>query len=318
MKIRPVLKGIASYFPGFPWKKRSSGGTINARYCYGVWLRHLVLLFKNGMREHPMALAEIGPGDSLGTGIAALLSGANEYYAFDSVKFSNISKNLDILEELVELFKKREAVPDNKEFPELKPNLDAYGFPSHLLSEEKLEKLLDKSRIGQIRDAILHCRDNSKKNTEIIIVYVAPWTNPKVLNDESLDLVFSQAVMEHVEDIELVYNNMYNWLKTGGYVSHEIDYRAHETHNNWNGHWSYSNLPWKIIMHGRSYPINRYPHSKHAAAIREAGLKIICESRDKNFSGIKREHLASSFKSMEEEDLLTCSALIQAHKIRPK
>ncbi|MGD2087752.1 MAG: methyltransferase domain-containing protein [Candidatus Aminicenantes bacterium] len=318
MKLRPVLRGIVSYFPGVPGRRRGTGGTTGARYCYSTWLRHLILLFKNGMREHPTALAEIGPGDSLGTGIAALLSGAREYAAFDLIKHSNIGKNLEIFEELVELFEKREAVPDNKEFPKLRPNLDSYKFPFQQLSEEKLEKLLDKSRIEQIRDAILHCIDNSKKNAEIRIFYIAPWTDPKSVDDESLDMVFSQAVMEHVEDIELVYNNMYNWLKTGGYVSHVIDYRAHETHNTWNGHWSYSDLPWKIIMHGRSYPINRHPHSNHVAAIRKAGLKIICESRDKNFAGIKKKHLAPAFKSMKEEDLLTCSALIQAHKIQPK
>jgi hypothetical protein len=37
MKIRPVLRGIASYFPGFPWRKRSTGGTIDARYCLNTW-----------------------------------------------------------------------------------------------------------------------------------------------------------------------------------------------------------------------------------------------------------------------------------------
>jgi hypothetical protein len=43
----------------------------------------------------------------------------------------------------------------------------------------------------------------------------------------SLDLVFSQAVLEHVDDPEETYKTMVAWLKPSGYASHVIDFSAH-------------------------------------------------------------------------------------------
>ena len=86
MRLTPVIRGAATYIPGLykvvsKWRKASAHGgeTDNAAYCYEVWLKHLTLLWANGMRTIPDTVAELGPGDSLGTGLAALLSGANHY-----------------------------------------------------------------------------------------------------------------------------------------------------------------------------------------------------------------------------------------------
>ena len=40
---------------------------------------------------------------------------------------------------------------------------------------------------------------------------------------ETLDLVFSQATLEHVDGLPDVYRAMYDWLKPGAYMSHQID-----------------------------------------------------------------------------------------------
>ena len=45
------------------------GKTQNARYCYSVWMRHLVSACATG--GVPKVVAEIGPGRSVGCGIAA-------------------------------------------------------------------------------------------------------------------------------------------------------------------------------------------------------------------------------------------------------
>ncbi len=76
MRLTPIVKGAATYISGL-YKmraKRRTGGTDTAAYCYDVWLKHLTLLWANGLRTIPDTIAELGPGDSLGTGLAALLS----------------------------------------------------------------------------------------------------------------------------------------------------------------------------------------------------------------------------------------------------
>ena len=54
-------------------------------------------------------VAELGPGDSLGTGIAALLSGVEKYYALDVKPYFNNAINLEMFDRLLELFQRRAA-----------------------------------------------------------------------------------------------------------------------------------------------------------------------------------------------------------------
>jgi hypothetical protein len=74
MNLRPIADGISSYLPGSIRLAIGTGGTDSARYCNSVWLRHLVTLSRNGLGAVPRVVAELGPGDSLGIGLAALLS----------------------------------------------------------------------------------------------------------------------------------------------------------------------------------------------------------------------------------------------------
>ena len=93
LTAKALLSGLATWLPGYPVMRRT-GGTDSARYCYSVWLRHLVLLHASGRMRHrvPRVVAELGPGDSIGIGIAALLSGAEKYYAFDVVRYSDLDR----------------------------------------------------------------------------------------------------------------------------------------------------------------------------------------------------------------------------------
>lgn len=121
--------------------------------------------------------------------------------------------------------------------------------------------------------------------------------------------------MEHINDLENAYKIMYNLLKTGGFISHQIDYRAHETHKVWNGHWRYSDLLWQIIMHGRSYPINRKVHSEHISSIKNAGFQVINEIKVQNLMGYSRKKINKKFRKFSDEDLKTSSAHIIAIKL---
>ena len=155
---------------------------------------------------------------------------------------------------------------------------------------------------------------NKKSNDDFTIRYVVPWDAESIVERGAVDLIFSQAVMEHVLDLQKAYSTMYSWLKQGGFISHQIDYKAHETHKTWNGHWKYNDALWETIMHGRSYPINRELHSSHVNSILNAGFeikKIITVPRN---DGYPVEELPSQYESISAEDLTTSSAHIIAVK----
>ncbi|MGI8422542.1 MAG: hypothetical protein ACR2NO_00220 [Chloroflexota bacterium] len=112
-ELKPIAKGLATMVPGLYrlLARPVAGNTDSADYCYSVWLKHLTLLWQSGMREMPSSVAELGPGESLGSGFAALLSGASRFYALDVVSYSNTEKNLRVFDELVERFKRRAPRP---------------------------------------------------------------------------------------------------------------------------------------------------------------------------------------------------------------
>jgi SAM-dependent methyltransferase len=313
VKIKPLLKGMISYFPLLnELVSKGTGGTVSARYCYSVWLRHLTMAYENGLSTIPDVIAEIGPGDSLGIGLAALISGANKYYAFDVVEYADNKKNLEILEELTGLFKKREKIPDESEFPNVKPCLESYEFPNHILTEEHLSEALKEERIVSIRNALL-CTGETNENS-IQVSYFAPWHDSNIIKEGSVDMIYSQAVMEHVDDLPYTVEVLYRWLKSGGFMSHVIDYKCHGTAKQWNGHWTYSDFVWNLLKGKRPYLLNRQPHSAYVDLIGQVGFEIVCEIKTKDESGIQRKDLAKKFENIFEDDLTTSCGFIQAVK----
>jgi len=313
MSTKLLLKGILTYIPGlYKLVSKGTGGTISARYCYSVWLRQLVMAYKNGLSTQPDIIAELGPGDSLGTGIAALLSGVNKYYAFDIVEYANNKRNIEIFDELVNLFKRRENIPDNTEFAEVKPHLESYKFPSHILTEERLSNALKQERIESIRNALLSSGQGDNYNIQIF--YFVPWHDPKVIKNESIDMIYSQAVLEHVDSLFHTYKALYQWLKIGGFMSHVIDFRCHGFAKEWNGHWAYSDLVWKWIKGARPYLLNRQPYSVHINLLQKFDFEVVCNVKIKDTTGIQRKNLASPFEGITDGDLTTSVAFIQAVK----
>lgn len=316
-KISTILQGIKSYLPGLKnigiRGTVMSGERLQARYYYSVWLRHLVMAHKNGIPIQVDSIAELGPGDSLGIGLSALLCGANKYYALDVQKYAESEYNLNIFYDLLDLFVRREKIPGTDEFPEIKPTLESHDFPSYILTDEILDISLKKDRIKSIESALTVLGESNDK--KILISYVVPWNDSKLIKEKTIDLILSQAVLEHVDHISDVYCLLHSWLKIGGWMSHEIDFRSHGLSESWDGHWEYSNLEWSLIKGRRPYLINREPHSAHINYMQACGFDIICDIRTMYDSSLKREQLASKFKEIYDEDLTTATAFIQAIKI---
>jgi hypothetical protein len=310
----PVLKNILlDYAPSIVRQKINGvEGSFSARYCYSVWMRHLVMCHKNGLNSNPAVIAELGPGNSLGIGLAALLSGADEYYALDAVKHTCTEKNYQILTELIELFQNKEQIPDDKEFPLTGPRLDSYGFPDHILTTERLNKSLNIVRLENIKKAIsdLDC----KTSNEIKIAYYVPWNAENVIRENSVDLIYSQAVLEHVNELEFTYKAMFRWLKSRGGISHQIDFKSHGTAKEWNGHWTHSDFIWNLMKRNKPYLINREPYSKHIQYLQDSRFKIVCVVPVKTKSNLNKNKLTPKFQSLSDEDLNTSEVFIQAIK----
>lgn len=308
-----LAKGVASCIPGLDrLGGRHTGGTVSARYCYSVWLRHLIMARTHGLAEHPRVVAELGPGDSLGTGIAALLTGAERLYAFDVVRYANPSQNVRILDELVALFSRREPVPADDEFPEVKPRLDSYSFPRELLAEEPLRSMLAPDRVRSIREAL--SVGPGAGAGSIHASYFVPWTAADVIEEGTVDFVYSQAVLEHVTDLDLTYDALRRWLKPGGWMSHQIDFRCHGLARAWNGHWTYPEPVWRMIQGRKPYLLNRASHSIHVQKQRAIGFQIRGDIAAVTADGVDRQRLAPRFRHYTDDDLRTSGALLLAMK----
>lgn len=120
--------------------------------------------------------------------------------------------------------------------------------------------------------------------------------------------------MEHVLNVRDAYEKMSIYLRKHGFISHQIDYKAHETHKVWNGHWKYPNFLWKIILKGRSYPINQLPHSIHIKNIINSNFKILSEVPVFRVDGVRKDQVKSPFTEYPESDFNIAGALIIAIK----
>jgi hypothetical protein len=310
MKVTQVLYGLSTFIPGVvPIFGRGGGDTKSARYCYSVWMRHLVAAYESGLWANPRSIAELGPGDSLGVGLAALLSGGETYQAFDVVKHAQVKRNEATFDELVALFRQRAAIPGEDEFPEVKPTLKSYAFPGHILSEALLAAALDEARLARIRESVR--RPNVPGS---MIVYRTRYFDESAIERDSIDLLCSQAVLEHVDDLVGSYRAMRLWLKPGGVSSHVIDFRCHSTAHDWNGHWAYSDRIWKIIRGKRSYLLNREPYSRHLQLMADNGFDLVGCRKDRLESRLAKNDLAPRFRQITDEDLTTPTAHLLAVK----
>ncbi len=301
-RLRPIIVGTMKY-SSFLTKMLpiAAGGTASARYCYAVWMRHLLLLAKFNGGKIPAQVAEIGPGDSLGVGLAALLSGVQSYFALEAIEYWNTERNLKVFDELVTLFQKKEAIPGNGEFPLLKPVLEDHSFPHNILTDQLLKEALSPERLQMIRKEL----QSPTSHRNEFIQYKVPWHGEDVIVPYAIDFIFSHVVLQHIDEIEEAAVTMDHWLKPGGFVSHIIDYRSLGYTKAWNGHWTIPDWEWKIMVGGRKFSVNRNPHSYYIDLFKKNQLKLLYVSKDTLPNDLSRNNLAQKFRNISDDDLST-------------
>lgn len=307
-----MAKGLLTWVPGIQaafYDRNAALGTGSAAYCYNVWIKHLALLTANGMKAVPSSVLELGPGESIGTGVAALLSGAERYVAIDAVPHMRPEANLAVLRELVGLFRERAPRPPGG-FPVIDRYLDERRFPAAALGEAHLERSLAPARVARIEQAV---RSLGRSEDDEMIRY-STWSAPHPVAPGSVGLLFSHVVLNHVEDLEGTYANCARWIAPGGWMSHHIDVSCLGTAAEWNGHRAYSELAWKVIKGKRPYFVNREPVDGHVRLIQEAGFDVVRVLRSRIDGGITREQLAPRWQGISDEDLGTRAAFIVARR----
>lgn len=311
MNPRLILGGLKSYLPIRPAAYTGTGGTTTGDYCYSVWMRHRTIMQRHVPGFRPEIVAELGPGDSIGLGLAALLSGATSYYGLDVLEHASRATNERVLDELLPRFRERSAIPDEQRFPRLLPRLPSYAYPPGVLDESTLDARLADGYVSQLRTALREMGPGSP------IHYLCPWSASSV-PPRSANLVISQGAlqdMDHLagrDDLHANIQAMAGWLKPLGVMSHHIELSC-PGGEEWNHHWAYGTFAWKLIRGKRPYYKNRVPLSEYLRLFDAAGCKVVGVERTVA-EGLRRDQLAPPFRHLPETDLETRAVLVVAVK----
>jgi SAM-dependent methyltransferase len=136
---------------------------------------------------------ELGPGDSLGTGLLALAHGAASYQAID-----RFAIRFDVASEREVVARLRRSLS-----PEQNARLD---------------------EIIELTDTGYGARDQRFQYQAHLPIEDAPGR----LGESQFDVVFSNAVLEHVRDLEAALQALRRLLAPGGVMFHEVDLRSHQ------------------------------------------------------------------------------------------
>lgn len=297
IRFKPLLGGLAT------WVAPSLAATfgqrnqprVAANYYYTVWLRHVRMAALHDCWNAPTTVVEIGPGRTLGTGIAALLSGVQQYVAFDASTLLTPLEDEQLLQQLVALFQQCQPFAQSDRI------LTSTSFPGELFPHERLR--LSDEWVARIRQAVQQRKD-----------LVAYWNDAAAVPDDSVEYLFSHSVLEHVEPLDAMYRTMWRWLKPGGVMTHSIDFSSHGTSPLWNGHWTIPDFVWRLMQGKRSYFLNRAPASTHRALLAQQGFEVKGFHLLSRASVLHANDLAAPFQALSETDLTTEAAFVVARK----
>ncbi len=158
---------------------------VDAEYFYRVWLSHVCMANHFNAWDAPETVLEIGPGTSLGVGVAALLSGVSKYIAYDLNALLNGEDGEPLIHEIASLYAGKAPCTESDS------QLPMADLPQQLFSSERMSYFLSPDWVEHIKCSL--------ENQNDLIYY---FNDPDDLAANSVDYIFSQSALEHVADLD--------------------------------------------------------------------------------------------------------------------
>lgn len=249
------------------------GDMANPDYALDVVAAHLEMLGLSSVKG--MTLLELGPGDSIGTGVIAHGLGCRKSILVDVGAFSK--RNVEIYRELADKAAARGL------------------FALNLTAIDTWDDLVDVCSIDYKTNGLESLRK---------------------LSAESVEVSFSQAVLEHVRLREVLetLKELYRVTKVGGMTSHRIDLRDHL--GGGLNHLRFSEHAWeREWFAGAGFYTNRIRASEWLRLFSEVGWEVRSATRTRWKSlPIPRTAIDRAFIGGDADDLRTWALNVTAFR----
>jgi hypothetical protein len=162
-------------------------------------------------------------------------------------------------------------------------------------------------RIATIREAINQLA--KEPSGDAVIRYLCPWPTAEV-QPGSVDLIVTQAVLQDIDHwaepdvLDSAFGAMSRWLKAGGVMSHQVNLAFPETEQ-WNRHWGYRELTWRLIRGRRPYFVNRVPASEYLRLCEKHGFEVVACTLVPDADGVPPSALPKRFRGLPATDYTT-------------
>lgn len=172
-------------------------------------------------------------------------------------------------------------------------------------------------------DVLASCEDVGELFSRARITYLAPFDACATsLNDASVDLIYSYAVLAHFpsEDLRRFAVESKRILKPGGAVAHKIGLQ--DPYNRLNGgrnlnFLKFSDRAWELLFQSSIQYNNRLRASEHVAIYQDLDMEILCSDttlRQKDLDALASLKVDARFVGMAPEDLAAISMKLIARR----
>jgi len=230
----------------------------------------------------PNVILELGPGNTVGFGLVAMLLYESDYMSLDIGEFFDPTVNLVALDEIYEqlsagtfdssdisinFMPKNHNTIQVRDIQKLSPSGTTISDRYYLL-RSRIQEPLPYPLKERWTTPIL------QKETSSIFL-----SSRRIPDPTRVEAVFSQAVLEHIDDLPGLFIHLVSTGAPGAIHSHHVDLSCHDLTREWNGHWAFSEAQWRIIRGRRPQFINRATESYLLTLFNNLDLPILHQER---------------------------------------